>query len=159
MRSFGFIISLTKLPWLWVTNLPYCIDIYNNNNNNNKAFMAIYKASSFFFTVARCSYQVIINSEITQKTSPKIKLKWILQCEYYWVKKCMMKFHNIRILYFWFLFFKQKFFSFSMTHNWVKQNIFWEFFYWKTNIIRCNLDVMYIKKNMFNNIFNKVIDL
>jgi hypothetical protein len=38
--------------------------------------------------------------------------------------------------------------------------VFFEsFFYWKTNIIRHNLDVMHIKKNMFENIFNIVIDM
>ena len=46
-----------------------------------------------------------------------------------------------------------------MTHNWVKQSIFWEFLYWKTNVIRYNLDVMHIKKNMFNNIFNMIMDV
>ena len=60
---------------------------------------------------------------------------------------------------FGFYFGKQNFFSFGMTHNWVKQSIFWEFLYWKTNVIRYNLDVMHIKKNMFNNIFNMIMDV
>jgi hypothetical protein len=31
--------------------------------------------------------------------------------------------------------------------------------YWKTNLLRHNLDVMHIKKNMFENIFNTVMDV
>ena len=30
--------------------------------------------------------------------------------------------------------------------------------YWKTNVIHHNLDVIHIKKNMFDNIFNTVMD-
>jgi hypothetical protein len=41
---------------------------------------------------------------------------------------------------------KQKFSGIGVTHNWVKQNIFWKFFYWKTNLLSHNLDVMHIKK-------------
>jgi hypothetical protein len=54
---------------------------------------------------------------------------------------------------------KQKFLGFGLTHNWVKQNIFWEFLYWKTNFLRHNLDVMHIEKNVFENIFNTVMDV
>jgi len=41
----------------------------------------------------------------------------------------------------------------------VKRSIFWELPYWKTNILRHNLDVMHNKKNMFENIFNTVMDM
>jgi len=51
---------------------------------------------------------------------------------------------------------KQKFSSFGLTHNWVKRSIFWELFYWKTNLLHHNLDIMHIEKNMFENIFNTV---
>jgi len=54
---------------------------------------------------------------------------------------------------------KQKFPGFGLTHNWVKGSIFWELSYWKTNLLRHNLDVMHIKKNMFENIFNTVMDV
>jgi len=54
---------------------------------------------------------------------------------------------------------KQKFPSFGLTHNWVKRSIFWELHYWKTNLLCHNLDVMHIKKNMFENIFNTVMDV
>jgi hypothetical protein len=54
---------------------------------------------------------------------------------------------------------KQKFPGFGLTYNWVKRSIFWELPYWKTNLLCHNLDVMHIKKNMFENIFNTVIDV
>jgi hypothetical protein len=54
---------------------------------------------------------------------------------------------------------KQKFPGFGLTHNWVKQSIFWDLPYWKTNLLRHNLDVMHIEKNMFENIFNTVMDV
>jgi len=53
---------------------------------------------------------------------------------------------------------KQKFSSFGVIYNWIKQSIL-ELLYWKTNLSRHNLDVMYIKNNMFENIFNMVIDV
>jgi len=54
---------------------------------------------------------------------------------------------------------KQKFPGFGLTHNWVKQSIFWELPYWKTKLLRHNLDVMHIEKNMFENIFNTVMEV
>jgi hypothetical protein len=54
---------------------------------------------------------------------------------------------------------KQKFPCFGLTHNWVKRSIFWELPYWKTNLLRHNLDVMHIEKNVFENIFNIVMDV
>jgi len=41
----------------------------------------------------------------------------------------------------------------------VKRSIFWELPYWKTNLLRHNLDVMHIEKNVFENIFNTVMDV
>lgn len=43
--------------------------------------------------------------------------------------------------------------------NWTKQSIFWDLPYWRTNLIRHNLDVMHIEKNVFDNIFNTVMDV
>ena len=54
---------------------------------------------------------------------------------------------------------KQKFSGFGLTHNLVKQSIFWELPYWKTNLLHHNLDVMHIEKNVFENIFNTVMDV
>jgi len=54
---------------------------------------------------------------------------------------------------------KQKFPDFGLTYNWVNRSIFWELPYWKTDLLRHNLDVMHIEKNMFENIFNTVIDV
>jgi hypothetical protein len=54
---------------------------------------------------------------------------------------------------------KQKFPGFGLTHNWVKRSIFWELPYWKINLLRYNLDVMHIEKNVFKNIFNTVMDV
>lgn len=45
------------------------------------------------------------------------------------------------------------------SHNWTKQSIFWELPYWKTNLIRHNLDVMHVEKNVFDNVFNTVMDI
>jgi hypothetical protein len=54
---------------------------------------------------------------------------------------------------------KQKFLVFYVTHNWLKRSIFWEFSYWKTNFISHNIDVIYIEKNMFENIFNTITNV
>lgn len=48
-------------------------------------------------------------------------------------------------------------YGFGVSHNWVQKNIFWELPYWSTNLIRYNLDVMHIKKNVFNNVFNTMM--
>ncbi|KAG8362941.1 hypothetical protein BUALT_BualtUnG0021300 [Buddleja alternifolia] len=45
------------------------------------------------------------------------------------------------------------------THNWLKRSIFWDLPYWRANLIRHNLDVMHIEKNMFDNVFNTVMDV
>jgi len=55
---------------------------------------------------------------------------------------------------------KQKFHGFGVTINWVKQSIFFlELPHWNNNLLFHNLDVMYIEKNMFENIFNMVMDV
>ena len=43
--------------------------------------------------------------------------------------------------------------------GWKKRSIFWDLPYWKTNLIRHNLDVMHIEKNFFDNIFNTVMNV
>ncbi|XP_054785879.1 uncharacterized protein LOC129292331 [Prosopis cineraria] len=49
--------------------------------------------------------------------------------------------------------------GFGSQHNWTKRSIFWDLPYWNTNLIRHNLDVMHIEKNVFDNIFNTVMDV
>ena len=41
--------------------------------------------------------------------------------------------------------------------GWKKRSIFWDLPYWRTNMIRHNLDVMHIEKNFFDNIFNTLM--
>ena len=45
------------------------------------------------------------------------------------------------------------------TCGWNKRSIFWELPYWSSNLIRHNLDVMHIEKNVFENVFNTVLDI
>ena len=47
----------------------------------------------------------------------------------------------------------------SKLTGWKKKSIFWDFPYWSTNLIRHNLDVMHIEKNVFENIFNTVMNV
>ena len=54
---------------------------------------------------------------------------------------------------------KQKPLGFGVSHNWVKKSIFWKLPYWSTNLIRHNLDVMHIEKNVFDNVFNTLMDV
>ncbi|KAL0373977.1 UNVERIFIED_CONTAM: hypothetical protein Sradi_3313400 [Sesamum radiatum] len=44
-------------------------------------------------------------------------------------------------------------------HKWTKKSIFWDLPYWTTHLIRHNLDVMHVEKNVFDNIFNTVMDI
>ncbi|KAL4562467.1 hypothetical protein LXL04_034672 [Taraxacum kok-saghyz] len=47
--------------------------------------------------------------------------------------------------------------GFGVTHNWVKRSIFWELPYWRKLLIRHNLDVMHIEKNVFDNLFHIIM--
>ncbi|XP_075094072.1 uncharacterized protein LOC107790290 isoform X3 [Nicotiana tabacum] len=40
-----------------------------------------------------------------------------------------------------------------------KKSIFWDLPYWSSNLIRHNLDVMHIEKNVFDNVFNTVLNV
>jgi len=42
--------------------------------------------------------------------------------------------------------------------GWRKQSIFWELPYWKSSLLRHNLDVMHIEKNFFEQLINTVMD-
>ncbi|XP_073119939.1 uncharacterized protein [Henckelia pumila] len=43
--------------------------------------------------------------------------------------------------------------------GWRKRSIFWELPYWSSNMVRHNLDVMHIEKNVFDNIFNTLMNV
>ncbi|XP_055961459.1 uncharacterized protein LOC130015401 [Mercurialis annua] len=47
----------------------------------------------------------------------------------------------------------------SKGRGWNRKSIFWDLPYWKTNVIRHNLDVMHIEKNVFDNGFNTVLNV
>ncbi|KAK4397461.1 hypothetical protein Sango_1582700 [Sesamum angolense] len=47
----------------------------------------------------------------------------------------------------------------ALDRKWMKKSIFWYLPYWSTLLIRHNLDVMHIEKNVFDNIFNTVMDI
>ncbi|CAJ2639558.1 unnamed protein product [Trifolium pratense] len=49
--------------------------------------------------------------------------------------------------------------GYGVTHNWTKKSIFWDLPYWKDNLLRHNLDVMHVEKNVFENIFNIVMNV
>ena len=42
---------------------------------------------------------------------------------------------------------------------WKKKNIFFRFPYWKDNLLRHNLNVIHIEKNMMDNILNTIMDI
>ncbi|XP_073222391.1 uncharacterized protein [Cicer arietinum] len=54
---------------------------------------------------------------------------------------------------------KKKLNGYGVGHNWKKRSIFWDLPYWKDNLLRHNLDVMHIEKNVFDNIFNTVMNI
>lgn len=43
--------------------------------------------------------------------------------------------------------------------GWRRRSIFWELPYWSTNLIRHNLDVMHVEKNVFDNVFNTITNI
>ncbi|XP_050238240.2 uncharacterized protein LOC126687726 [Mercurialis annua] len=47
----------------------------------------------------------------------------------------------------------------SKGRGWNRKSIFWDLLYWRTNVIRHNLDVMHIEKNVFDNVFNTVLNV
>ncbi|XP_048622627.1 uncharacterized protein LOC125591810 [Brassica napus] len=49
--------------------------------------------------------------------------------------------------------------GYTASHNWHKKSIFWELPYWKDHLLRHNLDVMHIEKNVFENIMNTFLDV
>ncbi|KAK4389939.1 hypothetical protein Sango_2330900 [Sesamum angolense] len=49
--------------------------------------------------------------------------------------------------------------GYGSDHKWTKKTIFWDLSYWSTLLIQHNLDVIHIEKNMFDNIFNTIMDI
>ncbi|KAL0444722.1 UNVERIFIED_CONTAM: hypothetical protein Slati_2194900 [Sesamum latifolium] len=49
--------------------------------------------------------------------------------------------------------------GYGTDHKWTKKSIFWDLPYWSMLLIQHNLDVMHIEKNIFDNIFNTVMDI
>ncbi|KAL0393355.1 UNVERIFIED_CONTAM: hypothetical protein Sradi_2558300 [Sesamum radiatum] len=49
--------------------------------------------------------------------------------------------------------------GYGSDHKWIKKNIFWDLPHWSTLLIQHNLNVMHIEKNVFDNIFNTVMDI
>ncbi|XP_055961834.1 uncharacterized protein LOC126681490 [Mercurialis annua] len=47
----------------------------------------------------------------------------------------------------------------SKGRGWNRKSIFWDLPYWRTNVIRHNLDVMHIEKNVFDNVFNTMLNV
>jgi hypothetical protein len=131
---------------------PYCME-------NNKAFMLTNRGKASFFFCHRCfllpnhKYRKNINDIFVGRIEKDVAPPHLSGEELHDV---VSEYGDI---VFGLQSGKQKFLGFGLTHNWVKQNIFWEFLYWKTNFLRHNLDVMHIEKNVFENIFNTVMDV
>ncbi|KAL0363997.1 UNVERIFIED_CONTAM: hypothetical protein Sangu_0497300 [Sesamum angustifolium] len=49
--------------------------------------------------------------------------------------------------------------GYGSNHKWTKKSIFWDLPYWSTLLIQHNLDVMHTEKNVFDNIFNTVMNI
>ena len=44
-------------------------------------------------------------------------------------------------------------------HNWKKHSMYFELPYWRTFLLRHNLDVMHVEKNIFDNVIGTVISI
>ncbi|XP_021831746.1 uncharacterized protein LOC110771708 [Prunus avium] len=49
--------------------------------------------------------------------------------------------------------------GFGKDHNWKKHSIFFQLPYWKTLLVRHNLDVMHIEKNVFENVIGTMMSI
>ena len=49
--------------------------------------------------------------------------------------------------------------GYGIEHNWTKKSIFWSLPYWKTHLLRHNIDVMHTERNVFMNVFDTVMDI
>ena len=49
--------------------------------------------------------------------------------------------------------------GYGESHNWSRRSIFWDLPYWSKLLIRHNLDVMHIEKNVFEQIINTIMSV
>ena len=49
--------------------------------------------------------------------------------------------------------------SYGAYHKWNKWSIFWDLLYQKTNLICHTFNIMHVEKNLFDNVFNIMIDV
>lgn len=54
---------------------------------------------------------------------------------------------------------KKRILGFGKTHNGNKHSIFFQLPYWKTLLLRHNLDVMHIEKNIFDNVIGTLMNI
>ncbi|XP_057425376.1 uncharacterized protein LOC130718765 [Lotus japonicus] len=47
----------------------------------------------------------------------------------------------------------------NVNHNWKKKSIFFELPYWRTNLLRHNIDVMHVEKNICESVIGTLLDL
>lgn len=47
--------------------------------------------------------------------------------------------------------------GFDVDHNWTKRSIFWDLPYWSKLLVRHNLDIMYIEKKVFEDLFYTIM--
>lgn len=47
----------------------------------------------------------------------------------------------------------------STEYKWTKRSILWDLPYWKNNMLQHNLNVMRIEKNVFDNVFNTIMNI
>nr|GEV66541.1 hypothetical protein [Tanacetum cinerariifolium] len=52
----------------------------------------------------------------------------------------------------------KEFMRLRVYHNWTKRSVFWDLPYSHTKLIQHNLDVIYVEKNVFDNIFKIIMD-
>ena len=122
---------------------PYCME-------NNKAFTLINKGKmSFFYCHRRFLWKGFFYWHSWKGYFTFVSFWW----------RIVWRGVKVWCIVFGFQSGKQNFLGFGLTYNWVKQSIFWELSYWKTNLLCYNLDVMHIEKNVFENIFNTVMDV
>jgi hypothetical protein len=130
---------------------PYCM-------NNNKAFTLTNRGKAYFFNCHCCFLPT------NHRYRKNKKDFFVSRVEKDVAPPCLSsdELHDVVSGYcdilFGFQSGKQKFPGFGLTHNWVKRSIFLELPYWKTNLLHHNLDIIHIEKNVFENIFNIVMD-
>ena len=117
---------------------------------NNKAFTQTNRGKTFFLLPTDHRYR--------KNIFWLIQLKRMLHPHIFLVKNYDVVSEYGDIV-FSFQFVKQKFPGVGLTHNQVKRSSFKELPHWKTNLLHHNLDIIHMEKNMYENIFNTVMDV